>query len=66
MPSIRQQINQSQVPLPKMIISQHDPYKSESPGSMNVNEVAMPQYKSSKVTMLRDKSRSIIDERAMP
>ena len=32
---------------------------------MNVNEVAMPQYKPSEVTMLQDKSKSIINERAM-
>ena len=42
MPSIRQRIDQSQ----------HNPYESESPGSMNVNEVAMPQCKPPEVTML--------------
>ena len=66
MPSIHQQINQSQVPLPKMIISQHDPYESESSGSMNTNELAMPQYEPSEVTMLQGKSKSITDEKAMP
>ena len=58
MPSIRQQINQSQLPLPKMKISQHNPYESETPYYMNVNEVVMPQYKPSEVTMLQDKSKS--------
>ena len=33
---------------------------------MNVNEVAMPQYKSSEVTMLQDKSNSIANETTMP
>ena len=59
MPSIHQQINQSQLPLPKMKISQHNPYESETSCYMNVNEVAMPQYKPSEVTMLPDKSKSI-------
>ena len=66
MPSAGQQINQSLLLVSKMETSQHNPYESESPGSMNVNEVAMPQYKSSGVTMLQDKSKSITDERAMP
>ena len=66
MRSVCQQINQSLLLVSKMETSQHNPYESESPGSMNVNEVAMPQYKSSGVTMLQDKSKSITDERAMP
>ena len=66
MPNIRQQINQSQLLLPKMKISQHNPYESESSCSMNVNEVAMPQYKPSEVSMLQDKSKSITNERVMP
>ena len=49
-----------------METSQHNPYESESQGSMNVNEVAMPQYKPSEVTMLQDKSESIANERATP
>ena len=53
MPSIRQQINQSQLPLPKTKISQYNPYESETSCYMNVNEVAMPQYKPSEVTMLQ-------------
>ena len=65
MPSIRQKINQSQLPLPKMKISQHNPYELETSCYMNVNEVAMPQYKPSEVTMLQDKSKSIINERFM-
>ena len=32
---------------------------------MNVNEVAIPQYKPSEVTILQDKSKSIINERVM-
>ena len=66
MPSIRQQINQSQLPLPKTKISQYNPYESETSCYMNVNEVAMPQYKPSEVTMLQGKSKSITDEKAMP
>ena len=66
MPSIHQQINQSQLPLPKMKISQHNPYESETSCYMNVNEVAMPQYKPSEVSMLQDKSKSITNERVMP
>ena len=31
---------------------------------MNVNEVAMPQYKPSEVTILQDKSKFIANERA--
>ena len=48
-----------------MKTSQHNPYELESPGSMNVNEVAMPQYKPSEVTMLQDKSKFITNERVM-
>ena len=48
-----------------MKISQHDPYESESPCSMSANEVATPQYKPSEVTMLQDKSKFIVNERAM-
>ena len=59
MPSIRQQINQSQLSLPKMKISQHNPYESESSSSMSTNELAMPRYKPSEMTMLQDKSKSI-------
>ena len=36
-----------------METSQHNPYESGSQGSMNVNEVAMPQYKPPEVTMLQ-------------
>ena len=42
MPSVRQQINQFPLLVPKMETSQHNPYESESPGFMNVNEVATP------------------------
>ena len=49
-----------------METSQHNPYESESPSSMNVNAVAMPQYKPTEVTMLQDKSKSIAKERATP
>ena len=66
MPSIRQQINQSLLLVPIMETSQHNPYESESPSSMSTNELAMPQYKPSEVTMLQDISKSITDERAMP
>ena len=66
MRSVRQQINQSLLLVPKMETSQHNPYESESSCYMNVNEVAIPQYKPSEVTMLQDKSKSITDERAMP
>ena len=65
MPSVCQKINQSLLLVPKMETSQHNPYESESPDSMNVNEVAMPQYKPSKMSMLQDKSKSITNERAM-
>ena len=41
-PSVRQQINQSPLLVPKMETSQHNPYESESPSFMNVNEVATP------------------------
>ena len=61
-----QQINQSLLLVLKMETSQHNPYESESLSSMSTNELAMPQYKPSEVTMLQDKSKSIIDERAMP
>ena len=60
-----QKINQSLFLVLKMETSQHNPYESESLCSMDVNEVAMPQYKPSKVTMLQDKSKSITNERAM-
>ena len=65
MPSVCQQINQSQLPPLKRKISQHDPYESESLCSMSTNEVAMPQYKPSEVTMLQDKSKSITNERVV-
>ena len=42
MSSVRPQINQSLLLVPKMETSQHNPYESESPGSMNVNEMTMP------------------------
>ena len=41
MPNVGQQINQSLLLVLKMETSQHNPYESESPCSMNVNEVAM-------------------------
>ena len=66
MPSICQQINQSLLLMPIMETSQHNPYESKSPSSMSTNELAMPQYKPSEVTMLQDKSKSITDERTMP
>ena len=47
MPSVCQQINQSVLLVPEMETSQHNAYESESLGSMNVNEVTMPQYKPS-------------------
>ena len=65
MRSVRQQINQSLLLMLKMETSQHNPYESKSPRSMNMNEVAMPQYKPSEVSMLQDKSKSIPNERAM-
>ena len=52
MPSTGQRINQSLLLVLTMETSQHNPYESESPGSINVNEVAMPQYKPPEVTML--------------
>ena len=58
MPSVRHQINQSLLLMPKMETSQHNPYESKSLCSMNVNKVAMPQYKQSEVFMLQDKSKS--------
>ena len=48
-----------------METSQHNPYELVSLGPMNVNEVAMPQYKPSEVSMLQDKSKSIANEKAM-
>ena len=65
MRSVCQQINQSLLMVPKMETSQHNPYKLEYPCSMNLNEVAMPQYKPSEVSRLQDKSKSIANERAM-
>ena len=38
---------------------QQNPYESESLGFINVNEMAMPQYKPSEATMLQHKSKSI-------
>ena len=61
-----QQNNQSLLPMLKMETSQHKPYELESPSSMSTNQLAMPQYKPSKVTILQDKSKSITEERAMP
>ena len=49
----------------KIETSQHNPYELKSPCSMNVNEVAMPQYKPSEVSILQDKSKFIANERAM-
>ena len=66
MPSIRQRINQSLPLVLKMETSQHNSYELESPSSMSTNELAMPQYKPSEVTVLQDKSKSITNERAMP
>ena len=65
MPSERQQINQSLLMVPKMETSQYNSYESKSSCSINVNEVAMPQYKPFEVSMLQDKSKSITNERAM-
>ena len=65
MHSVRQQINQSLLLMLKMETSQHNPYESKSSCSMNMNEVAMPQYKPSEVSMLQDKSKSIVNERVM-
>ena len=53
MDSARQQINRSLLLMPKMETSRHSPYESKSPSYMNVNEVAMPQYKPPEVTMLQ-------------
>ena len=64
--SSHQQINRSLLLMPKMETSHHSPHESKSSSSMSMNELAMPQYKPSEVTMLQDKSKSIIDERAMP
>ena len=63
--SVHPQINQSLLLVPKMETSQHNPYESESLCYMSANEVAMPQYKPSEVSMLQDKSKSITNERAM-
>ena len=65
MPSTGQQIDQSLLLLPKMETSQRNPYELESPSSMNVNEMAIPLYKSFGVTMLQDKSKPITNERVM-
>ena len=65
MPSERQQINQSLLMVPKMETSQYNSYESKSSCSINVNEMAMPQYKPFEVSMLQDKSKSIANERAM-
>ena len=64
MHSVRRQINQSLLLMLKMETSQHNPYESKSSCSMNMNEVAMPQYKPSKVSILQDKSKFIANERA--
>ena len=61
-----QQNNQSLLLVLKMETSQHNPYESESSSSMSTNELAMPQYKPSEVTMLQDKSKSIANERDTP
>ena len=60
------QIDQSLLLVSKMETSQHNLYELESSSSMSTNELAMPQYKPSEVTMLQDKSKSITDEKAMP
>ena len=65
-PSMGEQINQSLLLMLKMETSQHNPYESESLSFMSTNELTMPQYKPFEPTMLQDKSKSIIDERAMP
>ena len=65
MRSVHQQINQSLLLMLKMETSQHNPYESKSSCSMNMNEVAMPQYKPSEVSMIQDKSKSIVNERVM-
>ena len=65
MRSVCQQINQSLLLMLKMETSQHNPYELESSCSMNVNELAIPQYKPSEVFMLQDKSKSITNERPM-
>ena len=62
---VNKSINQSLLLVLKMETSQHNPYESESPCSMNVNEVGMPQYKPFEVSTLQDKSKSIANERAM-
>ena len=49
----------------KMETSRYNLYESESPCSMNVNEMAMPQYKPSEVPMLQDKSKVNANERVM-
>ena len=65
MRSVRQQINQSLLLMLKMETSQHNPYESESLSFMSTNELTMPQYKPSEVSMLQDKSKFIANERAM-
>ena len=65
MPSVHQRINQSLLMVPKMETSQHNSYELESSCSINVNEVAMPQYKPSEMFMIQDKSKFIANERAM-
>ena len=65
MSSVRPQINQSLLLVPKMETCQHNPYESESPSSMNVNEMDMPQYKPFEMPMFQDKSKYIANERAM-
>ena len=65
MPSVRQQINQYLLLVPKMETSQHNTYESKSTCSMSVNEVAMPQYKPSEMIMLLGKSKFITNERVI-
>ena len=51
--SVSKSTNQSiSTPGAKTETSQRNLYESESPSSMNVNVVAMPQYKPTEVTML--------------
>ena len=65
MPNVRKKINQSLLLVLKMETSQYNSYESESPCSMNVNEMAMPQYKPFEMSMFQDKSKSIANERVM-
>ena len=65
MPNVRKKINQSLLLVLKMETSQYNSYESESPCSMNVNEMAMPQYNPFEVPMLQDKSKSIANEKTM-